>query len=239
MFHCFAALAFLTLGDDRQCSDKLAAGLALARDLGHPPTLVVAQHIAAQIHQLRSDAVLAHEFAKQATELAEEYGLELWRAYGIIELGWAEAELGNVKGGIEQMQRGLALHESESKLRLPYFLALLADQLGKMGRLEEGLAEITKALTVAEHTGEGFALPELYRIKGDLLMKTAGQSREPSVARNLDADSNDSSIFLAQAQTCLARALAIAKQQQAVSWESKIVASMERLKQEITSGKTG
>jgi hypothetical protein len=64
-------------------------------------------------------------------------------------------------------------------------------------------------------------------------MKAAGQSRKLSVARNLDPDSNDSSVFLAQAQTCLARALAIAKQQQAVSWESKIVASMRHLRQEI------
>jgi DNA-binding winged helix-turn-helix (wHTH) protein/tetratricopeptide (TPR) repeat protein len=233
MFHCFAALAFLTLGDGNQCSDKLAAGLALARNLGHPSTLVVAQHIAAQIHQLRGDAVLAHQFANQATDLAEEYGLELWRVYGIIELGWAEAELGNVKGGIEQMQRGLALHESmESKLRLPYFLALLADQLGKTGRLEEGLVEITKALTLAEHTGEGFALPEFYRIKGDLLIKAAEQSRRPS-GRNTNPDLIDHSTFLAQAQSCFADALAIAKQQQAVSWESKIIASMRHLRQEI------
>src|SRR5262249_54725078 len=83
MFDCFAALAFLTLGDSGQSSDKLSAGLALARDLGHPPTLVVAEHIAAQIHQLRGDAVRSYEFAKQATELADEYGLELWRAYGM------------------------------------------------------------------------------------------------------------------------------------------------------------
>lgn len=237
MFHCFAALAFLTLGDANRCSDKLSAGLALARHLGHPPTLVVAQHIAAQIHQLRGDAGLAQEFANQATELAEEYGLELWRAYGIIELGWVKAELGNVNGGIEQMQRGLALHESmESKLRLPYFLALLADQLGKTGRLEEGLLEIAKALTLAKHTGEGFALPEFYRIKGELLTKSAAQSRKCSVARQTNPDSTEGCTLLAQAQSCFEEALAVAKQQQATSWELKITAGMERLKQEITSG---
>lgn len=240
MFHCFAALAFLTLGDANQCLDRLSQGLALARDLGHPPTLVVAEHIAAQIYQLRGEPLLAHDFAKEATELAEEYGLELWRAYGIIEMGWAEAELGNVKGGIEQMQRGLALHESmESKLRLPYFLALLADQLGKTGRLDEGLAEITKALTLAKQTGEGFALVELYRIKGDLLMKAAGILRKPSVARDMNPDSSGSSTFLAQAQTCFAEALAVAKEQQAVSWKLKIVASVDRLNQEITAKKLG
>jgi predicted ATPase len=72
--------------------------------------------------------------------------------YGLIELGWAEAELRDAEGGIEKMQRGLA--EYEAKLRSPYFLGLLADQLCKAGRLKEGLAVITKALTLAEYTGE-------------------------------------------------------------------------------------
>jgi tetratricopeptide (TPR) repeat protein len=229
MFHCFAALAFFTLGDSSQSVDELSRALAMARDFGHPPTLVVAQHVAAQIHQLRGDALLSHEFAKQATELAEEYGLELWRAYGIIELGWAEAELGNVTDGIEQMQRGLALHESmESKLRLPYFLGLLADQFAKARRVEEGLAIIGKAIGVSEHTGERYVLSELYRIKAELLVQTAEQ-RQTENRDRMNPGLTESFSVLEQAQSCLAEAVAIAKEQHATSLELKVVASMERL----------
>jgi DNA-binding winged helix-turn-helix (wHTH) protein/tetratricopeptide (TPR) repeat protein len=174
MFECFAALALVSLGCPDQSAERLSAGLELARELGHPQTLVVAQHVAAQIYQVRGEAALVYKLAKEAAELAEEYGLELWRAYGIIEMGWAEAELGNRQAGIEQMRRGLALHEAMgSQLRWPYFLGLLADQLAKAGRVEEGLATIAKAIGISEHTGERYLLTELYRIKGELLMQVA------------------------------------------------------------------
>jgi len=170
MFECFAALALLALGDPDRSAQRLTAGLALARELGHPQTLVVADHIAAQIHQMRGEPALVYEFAKEATELAEEYGLELWRAYGIIEQGWADAELGNAQRGIEQIQRGLTLHESMgSKLRLPYFLGLLADQLAKAGCIENGLVTIEKAITTAESTGETYSLAQLYLIRSALM----------------------------------------------------------------------
>ena len=40
------------------------------------------------------------------------------------------------------MERGLADYEATgATLRTPYFLGLLADQLGKAGRVEEGLLE--------------------------------------------------------------------------------------------------
>ena len=170
MFECFAALALLALGYPDQSAQRLTAGLALARELGHPQTLVVADHIAAQIHQMRGEPALVYQFAKEATELAEEYGLELWRAYGIIEQGWADAELGNAQRGIEQIQRGLTLHESMgSKLRLPYFLGLLADQLTKAGCVENGLVTIEKAITIAERTGEKYSLAQLYPIRSELI----------------------------------------------------------------------
>ena len=58
MFECFSALALLELGYPDRSAEKMAAGLALARELGHPQTLVVAGHVAAQLHQLRGEASL-------------------------------------------------------------------------------------------------------------------------------------------------------------------------------------
>ena len=42
---CFAALALLPLGYPDQSAERLATGLALARDRDHPQTLVVAGHV--------------------------------------------------------------------------------------------------------------------------------------------------------------------------------------------------
>jgi adenylate cyclase len=198
--------------------------LVLARELDHPETLVVAGHVAAQLHQLRGEASLAYERAKEAMELANEYGFSLWVTVGLIELGWAIAELGNPQDGIEKMQRGLADYEATgAKLRSPYFLGLLADQLCKTGRVEEGLLTITKALSLAERTGEGYALAELHRIKGELFVKSSelNQAGEPP---------NDSrSRTLSQARACFADALAIARQRGTRSWELRAALCMRRL----------
>jgi DNA-binding winged helix-turn-helix (wHTH) protein/predicted ATPase len=225
MFECFAALALLALGKEDQSARRLAAGLAMARDLGHTPTMVVAWHVAAQIHQMRGEPALAGDFAKMAAELADEYGLELWRAYGIIEMGWAEAELGDLQAGITQMEKGLALHESMgSKLRSPYFLGMLADHLAKAGRVDEGLATATQAITLAEQTGEKFWLPELHRIKGELFIQAA----ERAGAERLVRSANPKQTALAAAQSCFADGLAVAKEQQAISLELRIHQSMQR-----------
>jgi predicted ATPase len=199
--------------------------MALARELDHPETLVVAGHVAAQMHQQRGEAHLARVCAKEALDVAEEYGFSLWVTFGLIELGWAEAELGDAEGGIAKMRRGLAQYElTGAKLRCPYFLGLLADQLSKAGRLEEAFEVITKALTLAEHTGEGYALSELHLVKGELFLKVS----ERNQAGKLRNHSHLSTV-LSQARDCFAMSLAVARQQGARSWELRAALSMYRL----------
>jgi predicted ATPase len=225
MVECFSALALFPLGYPDSSAQRLTAGLALARELAHPQTSVVALHIAAQLHQQRGEAPLVQAFAKEAMELADEYGLTLWVIYGLIEIGWAEAELGNKAGGIEKMQRGLAEYEATgAKLRSPYFLGLLADQLIKAGHMEEGLAVITKALTIAENTGERYGLAELHRIKGELFLNRSEISQA-----GMPANDSPRSMALSQARACLVAALAVAREQGTKSWELRAALSMHRL----------
>jgi len=235
MFECFAALALLPLGYPDRSAERLAAGLALARDLGHPQTLVVALHIAAQLHHVRGEAPLVLAYAREAMELADEYGLSVWRAYGLMELGWAEAELGDTQVGIERMDWGLREYEATgAKLRSPYFLGLLADQLGKRGRVEEALVAITKALTIAEQTGEGYSLAQLHLIKGELILKTGERSLASKLTRDSCSKTNKVSPASVEARSCFREAMAVAKQQQTRSWELRAAMSMHRL--ELTLG---
>ena len=122
MCECFTALALFALGYPDQSSKTMAVGLALARELGHPETFVVAGHIAAQLHQLRGEASLSYERAKEAMELADEYGLAFWAIYGLIEVGWAIAELGNPHDGIEKMRKGSGgIRGNGGKTPIPVF----------------------------------------------------------------------------------------------------------------------
>ena len=91
---CFEGLALWTLGFPIQAAERTERGLAAARGLGHPETLVVCLHTAVHLHQMTGDVALAHHHAKEAMDLANEFGLELWQVFAVIELGWTEAKLG-------------------------------------------------------------------------------------------------------------------------------------------------
>ena len=146
-------------GRFRRCAETNAGCIGFAAELSHPASRVFVAHFAVQLHQMRGEVELAHERSKEVVKLADEYGLDLWQALGNIDLGWAEAATGNAQSGIDQMQRGIkAYMAAGAKLWCPYFLALLADQLGKTGRTEEGLSVVAEALVLTRETGETFAL---------------------------------------------------------------------------------
>ena len=213
---CFAGKALWALGYPDQAAERTERALAFARQLARPQTLVVASHFAAQLHQLRGEVELVRQRAQEAVDLADEYGLELWLAYGLIELGWAEAESGETEKGIPRMQRGIAAYEATgARLWSSFFLQLLADQLAKVGRAKEGMETIAKALAYVERSGERYSLPELYRVKGELLTKCAERqagaaSAEPSLSP----------------ESCFTQALNEARQQGAKAWELRAAISL-------------
>jgi tetratricopeptide (TPR) repeat protein len=222
---CSAGKALWALGFPDAAMRRMQAGLEFARELAHPQTLAYATHFAAQLHQFRGEPLLAQERAKEGIRVAEEYYLELWVAFGKIALGWANAELGDIQQGIEQMQQGLAAYEAtETKVFYPTFLCSLADQLNKAQRVEEGLAVIARALICAEQTEEGYALSELHRIKGELLLNRSDLVHAGKLPGNSFRASNRS-----EARASFNDALSIAKQQGTRSWELRAALSMHRL----------
>jgi DNA-binding winged helix-turn-helix (wHTH) protein/tetratricopeptide (TPR) repeat protein len=222
---CSAGKALWALGFPDAAMRRMRIGLDFARQIAHPQSLAYAAHFSTQLHQFRGEPLLAQERAKEGIRIAEEYYLELWVAFGKVALGWADAELGDVEQGIEQMQQGLAAYEAtETKIFYPTFLCSLADQLNKAQRIEEGLAVITQALTWAEQTEEGYALAELHRIKGELLLNSSGLLQ----AGKLPGDSSRNST-VSEARACFSNAVSIAKRQGTRSWELRAALSMHRL----------
>jgi DNA-binding winged helix-turn-helix (wHTH) protein/predicted ATPase len=228
---CLAARALWALGYPDRAAEKIASALALARDLAHPQTLMVVGHFAVQLHQLLREPQLAQQHARAVVKLADEYGLEVWACFGNIDLAWSDAELGDAQRGIAQMKRSLEAYEATgARLRCPYFLGLLADELGKAGHVLEGLAAIAKALTLAERNGERYWLAELHRIKGELIIKHCDLVQQENVEDGSTSRvNNEISQMLLQAEACFAQALAIAKQQGTKSWELRTALSMNRL----------
>jgi predicted ATPase len=58
-----------------------------------------------------------------------------------------------------------------AEVRLPYYLALLAEACSKAGQIEAGLRLVTEALAQARRKGESWWEAELYRLQGGLLLQ--------------------------------------------------------------------
>jgi predicted ATPase len=170
--------------------------------------------LAAMFHAFRREVCAVQERVEAAISLATTQGFPHWMTQGSILHGWTLVHQGQAQAGIEQLHQGMiAWRATGAELARPYWLALLAEAYGTTGQLEEGLAVLAEALTLADTTGERWCEPELYRLKGDLLLQQNSDSR-------------------AEAENCFQQAISIARSQQAKSFELRTATSLARLWQQ-------
>jgi predicted ATPase len=172
-----------------------------------------------------------------------EQGFAYYLAWGTTMQGWAQVAPGQAEAGLAQIRRGLAaLRATGAALRLPYYLALLAEARRQAGRAAEGLTLLAEALTQANKAGESWTEAELHRLKGERLLHAAcGRSQSPSPPL---CGRSESSRFPAPTQSrrvrhaeltaeeCFQQVLAVARHQQAKSWELRAAMSLRRLWQQ-------
>jgi predicted ATPase len=112
------------------------------------------------------------------------------------------------------MHEGLStLQATGAELGQPRFLALLAEAYGHRGQAEAGLSVVAEALAVAQRTGERRDEAEISRVQGELLLQHAVPNAP-------------------EAEACFQQALALARRQQAKSWELRAAMSLARLWQQ-------
>jgi predicted ATPase len=118
---------------------------------------------------------------------------------------------GEDEAALVQMHQGLAaILATGQKVAQPFCRVLLAEAAAHAGQVAEGLHWLAKALAMCEANGHGDMLAEAYRLQGELLLRQA----TPDAA---------------QAEACFQRALAIARRQQAKSWELRTAMNLARL----------
>ena len=148
-------------------------------------------------------------------------------AWGTILRGWALAE---EEEGIAQMRQGLSgLQATGAELVRPYILAKLAEAYGAVGQPEEGLTSLAEALPVAYKTGERWSEAEVYRLRGQLTLQKFHVSDSTVQAPDLQ---HVTPSLHAEAEACFQKAIDIARQQQAKSWELRASTSLARLWQQ-------
>jgi predicted ATPase len=207
----WAAVALWHLGYPDQALKRSEDALALARTVAHPYSLAFALTLATWVRSFRREWRLAEELAEATIALSTEQGFAHWLTYGTIHWGRAQAKQGRVEEGIAQMRGGLAAMPGlGAGLLRPYALNQLAADCGNLGQTDDALALVAESLAVVERSGERHWEPEIYRVKGELLL-----------------ESNESP----EAETCFRHAIDIARRQSAKSLELRAVMSLSRLLQ--------
>jgi DNA-binding winged helix-turn-helix (wHTH) protein/tetratricopeptide (TPR) repeat protein len=225
---CFAARALWALGYPDQARERIERARSVAHQ--QAPSLVLAAYFAALIHQLRDEAAAVHAHADAVILIADEYGLEMWACLGHIFRGWARFQHQPDVEALRELQRGLIGYEATGgRLWRAHALGLCADTLGKSGRVDEGLALVAEALALADGIGEHGSTAELHRLQGELLITQALGGAWLSAAMAPIRFDRDAAPLVTRAQACFDRALMMAREQRAKSWELRVVTSIGRL----------
>jgi class 3 adenylate cyclase/predicted ATPase len=209
-----AADTLWCLGYPAQAVQRSQEALALAHALAHPYSLATAAFYAIRLHHYRREVPAIQVQAEALLTLATAQQFPQWVAHGLFWQGWIRAVQGQGAVGLAQMHQGVAaIVATGQRVSQPRSLAVLAEAMGHAGQAEAGLHLLAEALTVFAASGRGDMLAEAYRIQGELRRRQAG----PAVAH---------------AEACFQQALAVARRQQAKSWELRAATSLARLWQQ-------
>lgn len=244
--HCGRVLLYMGYADSAQ--KYVQEALQVAEKSRHPIAICNVFTIAFSIELLHQNYDKVREMADTMLFYADEHVLPYYSGIGKIMRGWALAMQWQAESGIAEMRKGLAeLRAAETEQQHANYLGLLAEALGRAGQTEEGLQVIEEALQTTEDTDERFSEAEVYRIKGELLLRNsiAQENRRP-IADDKTVYMVQSTIEMpltlkpelrlpvdesvrAKATTCFQNAIKISRKQSAKTFELRAAISLAQL----------
>ena len=182
-----------------------------ARKIDHASTLMFALWWTGLTKALCGSYTVAKSLGEELVTLADQSGSPTHKIAGTHLRGIVLALTDKSAHAIEIITSGLSANRSMgTTLFEPFLLSTLAFAHSKRGQSGEALRRIDEATTNIEKTKERWCQSEVNRIAGEITL----MSPQPDPAK---------------AQECFERALAIARAQQAKSWELCSAMSMARL----------
>jgi predicted ATPase/class 3 adenylate cyclase len=182
-----------------------------ARELGHAPTLMYALSHGAFARYQCGNYASANAVFNELAALAEQKGTLFWKAFGMTNQGCVRALTGQPADAVRMITAGLTARQSTgATMWAPFYLSYLARAQTELGKFEEAWCAIDDAVKALKTTGERWCAAEIHRAAGEIAL----------LAPVPDG---------AKAEAYFLRALAVARQQQAKSWELRATMSVARL----------
>jgi len=207
----FRAWTLWALGYPNAALRDSSGALKYARDANQAASRMFALFHAPTLQLLCGDYAAAVEGADELSALAEEKSASLWKVSAIVHHGCILAVAGRASEAVETLAAGIAAARStEQRLFHPLYLSFLARAHADLGQIEDAWRRVGEAVATIEATKETWSEAEVHRVAGELALKSPGRNT-------------------AKAEAYFERALAVARQQQAKSWELRAAMSMARL----------
>jgi len=155
------SLAFLgntlfCLGFADQASAQSNAAIAEARRLCHPPSLAGSLAIGVRILSLIGDTAIFGGWVAELVAVAANQGLPIWHMVGTFYLGGIKVKNNEVAEGMSLLRTGLGAYSITRRAEW---------------RPQKASTQVDDALQMPEGTGEQWAVAELNRRKGRLLLR--------------------------------------------------------------------
>jgi class 3 adenylate cyclase/predicted ATPase len=205
-------LVLFCLGFPEQALARSSEAVDKARQLAHLPSLATSLSIGTRVLSLIGDHAVLDKWAVELVAVATEHGFPHWRGEGTAFRGWVEVECGDLAEGISLLRSGIAAYRSTgAEVYVCHCIGLLASAYEIAEQFEEASALLDDALQIVKRTGESWFAAELYRHKGQLLLRKG---------------------YSEAAEKFYRKALRIARQQGANLWELRAAMSLARLRRD-------
>jgi class 3 adenylate cyclase/predicted ATPase len=182
-----------------------------AREIGQAATLMLALFLASFTRIDCGNYTAATAEADELLALADEKTASQWKAQGMLNRGGLLVLTGKASDAVQMLNSGIAAHRSTgSTIWLTLYLSYLGIAYAELHRFDDAWRCIGEAISAVETTKETSFEAEVNRIAGEIALKSPERDG-------------------AKAQAYFDRALTVACQQQAKSWELRAAMSMARL----------
>jgi predicted ATPase len=207
----FRSLTLWMLGYPAAALTDADCAIKDAREIGQAPTLMIALARVCLTEGFCGNYVAANALGDELVALADQKKVApYWKPVGMLRQGWLFALRGKPADAVQVITSSLTANRPRGSLDHPFFLSSLARAHAEIKQLEDAWRSIDEALTLIEATKARWFEAEVNRIAGEIAL----MSPAPDAAK---------------AQSHFDRALAVARQQQAKSWELRAAMSMARL----------
>jgi predicted ATPase len=201
--------------------DLVGSGEAQEHDIvGETPNLAARNNPASLMHAMSvncltqlisSNYATAQAQSDEMIGLAEDKGSNYWKASGMLRRAGVLALTGKASNAVGIFSSAIpTVRSMGTRIYFPVWLSLLARGYGELGQFDDAWSHIGEAMTAVETTKLKWCEADVHRIAGEIAL----MSPEPDAAK---------------AEARFDHALAVARAQQAKSWELRAAMSMARL----------